>query len=137
MRKTLLPVLCAALSLAAMTAAVRAQPLEDWIPIAQSNTETLLMKRTAAEIYPDGTRRAFVKTAYKSPQSAGGLEFTTTVARIVFDCKRHEAKIIHTDFIASSGDIVYADDAADASFVAIQPESEPALVEQVVCQQKK
>ena len=58
MRKMLLPVLCAALSVAATTGAVRAQPLEDWIAVAQSNTETLLMKRTAAEIYPDGTRRA-------------------------------------------------------------------------------
>ncbi|HTJ92746.1 MAG TPA: surface-adhesin E family protein [Pararobbsia sp.] len=136
MRKMLLSALCAALSCAMSPASVFAQPLEDWIPVAQSDIETLLMKRTAAEIYPDGTRRAFVKTAYKTPQSAGGIEFTTTVARVVFDCKTHQAKIVHTDFVASSGEIAYADDTPDAQFASIKPESEPALIEQIVCQQK-
>lgn len=137
MRKMLLWALCAAAPFAALSIAAQAQPLEDWIPIAQSKSETLLMKRTAAEIYPDGTRRAFVKTAYNSPQSAGGVEFTTTVARVVFDCKTNQAKIIHTDFLAPNGEVVYADDVPDAQFGGIQPESAPALVEQVVCQQKK
>ena len=124
--------LCAAVPVAAV-----AQPLEDWIAVAQSQTQTLLMKRTAAEIYPDGTRRASVKTAYNTPQSVGGVEFTTTVARMVFDCKSHHAKIVHTDFIAPSGEIVYADDTPDATFMTIKPDSGPALIEDIVCQTKK
>ena len=131
MRKLLLPALCAVLPLV-----VHAQPLEDWIPVAQSSLETLMMKRTAAEIYPDGTRRAFVKTAYNSPQSVGGVEFVTTVSRVVFDCEKHQAKIVHTEFIAASGEIAYADEAPDAQFAPIQAESAPALVEQIVCQTK-
>ncbi|RKP58714.1 surface-adhesin E family protein [Pararobbsia silviterrae] len=133
MRNVLLPVLCAAVPLVVASATVGAQPLGDWIPIAQSQSETLLMKRTAAEIYPDGTRRALVKTAYQAPQSAGGIEFTTTIARIVFDCKKHQAKIVHTDFIEASGEIAYADDVPDAPYSPIEPDSAPALVEQVVC----
>jgi hypothetical protein len=131
MRKLLLPALCAVLPLA-----VQAQPLEDWIPVAQSKSETLMMKRTAAEIYPDGTRRAFVKTAYNSPQSVSGVDFVTTVSRVVFDCAKHQAKIVHTEFVAASGEIAYADDAPDAQFSTIQPDSAPALVEQIVCQTK-
>jgi hypothetical protein len=136
MRKMLLSAVCVTLAWVALPEAGHAQPLEDWIPVAQSKSETMLMKRTAAEIYPDGTRRAFIKTAYNSPQSAGGVEFTTTIARVVFDCKEHKAKIIHTDFIAPSGEIVYSDDAPDASFGAIKPDSGPAIAEDIACKQK-
>jgi hypothetical protein len=128
MYKKVFTVLCALIPLAAA-----AQPLEDWVPIAQSKSETLLMKRNAADIYPDGTRRALVKTAFNTPQTVGGVIFTTTLTRIVFDCPGKQAKVVHTEFLNSGGETVYADDAPDAAFAAIKPDTEPEIVQQVVC----
>ena len=113
-----------------------AQPLEDWVPVAQSKAETMLMKRNAADIYADGTRRTVVKTAFNTPQTVSGIVFTTTLARMVFDCEHKQAKVIHTEFLNSAGDTVYADDAPDAQFAAIQPDTGPAIAEQVVCKKK-
>jgi hypothetical protein len=113
-----------------------AQPLEDWVPIAQSKAETLLMMRNAADIYPDGTRRTVVKTAFNTPQTVSGIVFTTTLTRMVFDCAHKQAKVIRTEFLNSAGDTVYADDAPDAAFSAIQPDTGPAIAEQVVCKKK-
>jgi hypothetical protein len=113
-----------------------AQPLEDWVPVAQSKAETMLMKRNAADIYADGTRRTVVKTAFNTPQTVGDVVFTTILARMVFDCAHRQAKVIHTDFLNSGGDVVYADDAPDAKFAAIQPDTGPSIAEQVVCKSK-
>ncbi|MEJ0002612.1 MAG: surface-adhesin E family protein [Pararobbsia sp.] len=114
-----------------------AQPLEDWVPIAQSQSETLLMKPSAAQIYADGTRRASIKTAFHSPQTVGGIVFTTTVTRMVFDCAKNQAKIVQTDFFNRPAIRVYTDNVHDAAFEPIQAETEPALVAQVVCTKKK
>jgi hypothetical protein len=113
-----------------------AQPLEDWVPIAQSKSETLLMKRNAADIYPDGTRRTVVKTAFNTPQTVSGIVFTTTMTRMVFDCAHKQAKITRTEFLDSGGETVYADDVPDAQFAPIQPETGPALASQDVCKSK-
>jgi hypothetical protein len=113
-----------------------AQPLQDWVPVAQSKAETMLLKRNAADIFADGTRRAVIKTAFNAPQTVGGIIFTTTLAHMVFDCAHQRAKIIRTDFLNSGGDIVYADDAPDAQFAAIQPDSGPAVAAQVICRNK-
>ncbi|CAB3789048.1 surface-adhesin E family protein [Pararobbsia alpina] len=113
-----------------------AQPLEDWVPIAQSSSETLLMKRKAADIFPDGTRHTVVKTAFNTPQMVSGIVFTTTLTRMIFDCAHQQAKVVHTEFLNSSGDSVYTDDAPDATFDAIQPDTGPAIAGQIVCKSK-
>lgn len=115
---------------------VFAQPLEDWVPVAQSKAETILMKRDAADVFADGTRRTVVKTAFNAPQTVGGIIFTTTLAHMVFDCAHQRAKIIRTEFLNSGGDTVYADEAPDAGFAAIAPDSGPAVAAQVVCKSK-
>jgi hypothetical protein len=113
-----------------------AQPLEDWVPVAQSKAETMLMKRNAADIYADGTRHTVVKTAFNAPQTVGDVVFTTILARMVFDCAHKQARVVHTDFLNSGGDIVYSDDAPDAAYAAIQPDTGPSIAAQVVCKGK-
>jgi hypothetical protein len=45
--------------------------------------------------------------------------------------------VVQTSFFNSTGDTVYSDDAPDATFAAVPPDTEPALVEQVVCLKKE